>query len=202
MFCTKCGNSVTDDTQFCTKCGGRVMLGSSNTVTSDSAPNHFDAQEPIGAHRFVVPDRTISAASYATEGASPLRLIVLGGLATLAAAAMVAYIIMPRGSPDEGFVQLDQIATRWNDGIDLAGHTRRNSLSGPVQNLQAIKQDLEKLKVSACMSDAKAHLNRYMDGTISTYLEFMGGADYATPVALKTEMDAYQTARQRCAAFR
>ena len=40
--------------------------------------------------------------------------------------------------PDSGMAELDQIGDRWNDGIDVAGHTRRNSLAAPLRTYKQL----------------------------------------------------------------
>ena len=95
MFCTDCGRPVPDDAMFCTECGGRLMRGSPNTTTPDTQHNNFPPDEPIGARRFVSPGQSLPAASGPGENELPMTKIVLGGLGTVAAIALAAYVIKP-----------------------------------------------------------------------------------------------------------
>jgi hypothetical protein len=98
---------------------------------------------------------------------------------------------------DEGLADLGKIEQRWDDGTAVAGHTGRNALSGAVQNLQAVKRDLESLKVSKCLTEAKGILIEIMATTNQEYLEFMGGANH-TLTNKDAQVDAYAAARDKC----
>jgi hypothetical protein len=100
-------------------------------------------------------------------------------------------------SKDEGLADLGKIEQRWDDGTAVAGHTGRNALSGPVQNLQSIKRDLSTVKVSKCLTEAKGILIEIMDSTVNEYLEFMGGANH-TLTDKSAKIDAYSQSKDKC----
>lgn len=68
---------------------------------------------------------------------------------------------------------VDELLVRWDDAVKVAGGTGRIALSGPVERLQTIKRDADRLTVPPCMDQAKGHLTRSMDYTIEGYLAFM-----------------------------
>lgn len=77
-------------------------------------------------------------------------------------------------SRSEGLADLQAIKKRWDDGLKVASSTSRIALSGPAMNLQQIRRDLDGVKTSECLKDAKLALAEGMDATISGVLAFMG----------------------------
>jgi len=65
------------------------------------------------------------------------------------------------------------ILARWKDGVELADATGWIGLSGPVNNLQAIRRDLESLSVPESMVGVTKKLVAAMDKRIDGYLLFM-----------------------------
>jgi formylglycine-generating enzyme required for sulfatase activity len=80
-------------------------------------------------------------------------------------------------SRSEGIADLQAIKQRWDDGVNVASSTSRIALSGPAMNVQQIRRDLDGVKTSECLADAKSALAEGMDATISGVLAFMGDSD-------------------------
>lgn len=68
---------------------------------------------------------------------------------------------------------VDGILTTWDDANAVAGSTARISLSGPVQDLQAIARDVDALDPPPCADKAHSLLTDYMRRVIDGYLSFM-----------------------------
>ncbi|ENW05749.1 hypothetical protein [Acinetobacter beijerinckii] len=74
-----------------------------------------------------------------------------------------------------------EIATKWSDGLSLAGSTPRLALSTPVQNLQAIKREVEnKQPKTDCEAVMKTNLLYAYDYTIKSILNFMQDSESAS----------------------
>jgi hypothetical protein len=102
-------------------------------------------------------------------------------------------------SKDQGLTDLAKIEQRWSDAVELARNTNRGELSGPVQNMQTIKQDLQSVKVSECMTPAKTALSEHMNHEIDLFLQFMG-ASSTTYNREKSfiELTKYYELRDKC----
>jgi uncharacterized protein DUF4124 len=68
---------------------------------------------------------------------------------------------------------LNTLTGRWKDAMQLATVTARIALAGPVNNLQAIKQETETLLVPDCLIEPKQALVEAMDRMIKNFLQFM-----------------------------
>lgn len=68
---------------------------------------------------------------------------------------------------------LDQVLTRWDDAMKIAGTTGRIALAAPVASLQTVRREAEALSVSLCMDPAKALLVSSMQNTIDGFITFM-----------------------------
>lgn len=67
-----------------------------------------------------------------------------------------------------------EIGGKWSDAISLAGSTPRIGLATPIQNLQAIKRELESKQTNTdCELVMKTNLLHAYDYTIKSFLGFM-----------------------------
>lgn len=78
---------------------------------------------------------------------------------------------------DKAIGSLTDIYLRWNDAVKLANTTARIAVAGPVGNLQAIKQEADKLLVPNCLTAPKKKMVEGMDKIISGFIQFMGSAN-------------------------
>ena len=58
-------------------------------------------------------------------------------------------------SRSQGLADLQAVKKRWDDGVSVASSTSRSALSS---NLQQIRRDLDGVKTSECLKDAKSAL--------------------------------------------
>lgn len=100
---------------------------------------------------------------------------------------------------------LDQVLSRWDDAIKIAGTTGRIALAAPVATLQAVRREAEALSVSPCMDPAKALLVSSMQNTIDGFITFMRneykiGETLAQPSfdEASKQFAAFATARAEC----
>lgn len=68
--------------------------------------------------------------------------------------------------------EIETIAERWEDAVDLTSITARISVAGPIATLQEIKQDANKLNAPACSEMIAEQLTLYMESTIDAFLGF------------------------------
>lgn len=87
-------------------------------------------------------------------------------------------------SRSQGIEELDANKRSWDDGVKVAESTGRIALSGPVMNLQAIRRDLDAVKVSECLAPAKQWLASAQDDVINGFLQHMSGADAAAVLSM------------------
>ena len=87
-----------------------------------------------------------------------------------------------------GFDKLKDIEDRWTDGYKVAEATGRIALSGPVQNLQAIRRDLKGTKVSECLAPAKAQLEQILDLTVDSFVGVMAQENFIQEFTASTKM--------------
>ena len=67
-----------------------------------------------------------------------------------------------------------EIGGKWSDALSLAGSTPRIGLATPIQNLQAIKRELESKKTNTdCEQFLKTNLLYAYEYTIKSFLGFM-----------------------------
>ena len=82
----------------------------------------------------------------------------------------------PPCSTDDGqlaFDLLEEFAQEWEDVLAVASSTGRIALSGPVQDLQRIRRDVQRQEWPECAEDAHTNLIAMMDATIDGFLAFM-----------------------------
>jgi hypothetical protein len=75
---------------------------------------------------------------------------------------------------DKADKKLMEIYSQWLDALKVANSTGRIALSGPITNLQSIRQDTQNLKVPTCLKDAKDTLLESMNNMIDGFLAFAG----------------------------
>lgn len=69
------------------------------------------------------------------------------------------------------------IQARWEDAVSVANTTPRMSLPAQVNELQAIKRDLDGVEHDACLNPAHDNLVLHYQYTIDGFLEFLADAD-------------------------
>ena len=79
--------------------------------------------------------------------------------------------------------KLQDIKVRWESTRTLANSTARIALAPIVRDLQAEKQELEKLNVTKCLTPAKDKLLTAMKINEESFLAFMNDADLGKLVA-------------------
>lgn len=100
---------------------------------------------------------------------------------------------------------VDDLLSRWDDAVRVAGSTSRMSLATPVGMLQAMKREAEQLTVPPCLDSGKAELVKAMEASVEGYLAFMRneaklGDMLAQVYLVKAEesMKAFKNARLAC----
>lgn len=91
----------------------------------------------------------------------------------------------PFESKDKGADKLSEIEKRWDDANNLAAATSRIALPTPIANLQNIKNQLDAIEVSECLTPAKKALYEAMDLNIDSFLMFMRNDGNETDYLLK-----------------
>lgn len=71
------------------------------------------------------------------------------------------------------FETLRDIAQRWDDTVVVASATPRVALSSQINQLQAIRRDVQNLALPACGREARTALVAYMDGVIEAFVAFL-----------------------------
>lgn len=102
---------------------------------------------------------------------------------------------------DKGLPELRKIEQRWFDGLKVAASTARIGLPSQINNLQAIKRDLDDVKVSKCLYLAKKALARHMDLTIDGFIAFNGNNETESTDLIrqgKQELSFYISAVSNC----
>ncbi|MHA3053648.1 hypothetical protein [Acinetobacter sp. ANC 4640] len=92
----------------------------------------------------------------------------------------------PFESKDKGIEKLNEIEKRWNDANRLASATSRIALPTPIANLQNIKNELDAVEVSECLTPAKKALYEAIDLNIDSFLMFMRNDGNGTDYLLKS----------------
>ncbi len=69
---------------------------------------------------------------------------------------------------------LNEIAERWDDALDVASSTSRIALSGPVGDLQEIRRETRQQDWPECAQAAQQELVEMMDEMIKGFIAFMG----------------------------
>lgn len=75
---------------------------------------------------------------------------------------------------------LEDIAERWDDAMDVAGSSSRIALAGPVSELQSIRRETRTQDWPECGQEAQQELVGWMDESINALIAFMGQDDDAT----------------------
>ena len=69
-------------------------------------------------------------------------------------------------------VQVDKLASGWDNANEIASNTPRMQLTEPITNLQNIRNDYKDLSVPTCARKAHALLLEYMDTIINAYTSY------------------------------
>jgi hypothetical protein len=70
--------------------------------------------------------------------------------------------------------QVEELARRFNDAVQVASATPRMALAPMIVDLQAVRRDAQALEVDTCAADVHDALVDYMDATINLFLAFLG----------------------------
>lgn len=70
--------------------------------------------------------------------------------------------------------QIQPLARRWDDAVQLASSTSRISLAPQIASLQAIRREAEDLEPPPCATLAKQYLVTAMEQNINGYIAFLG----------------------------
>lgn len=74
---------------------------------------------------------------------------------------------------EPAMASLAELLGRWNDAVDLGKSASRISLPPVVQNMQAIKRDVDAAQIPGCLSVARHVLSKHMGAGIDGFLAFM-----------------------------
>ncbi len=76
-------------------------------------------------------------------------------------------------------LKLNSIATRFQDVNQVASVSARITLAGPVQQMQAIRRELQTIQTHPCLAPATAALTGLISETTAAYLSFMASSSEA-----------------------
>ena len=86
----------------------------------------------------------------------------------------------------ESYAQLENLATKFEDKINIAESTPRIGLGAALNDLATIKSEVSGLQVSECLAPAKASLSNY----VAARLGFM--SDFAADRIDEDNLESYQ----------
>ena len=80
--------------------------------------------------------------------------------------------------------EMDTLLDRLDEMLLVANSTDRGSLSGPISELQKLRQEVEGLQVPGCLQAAHAEVVAGLDAAIDGFVSVAGGADSADVISL------------------
>ena len=69
--------------------------------------------------------------------------------------------------------EFTRLQAQWKDSLELASSTPRIGLAGPLQRLQALRQETQAVAVPPCLQSGKDHLVAGMNSAIDGLMAFM-----------------------------
>lgn len=130
-------------------------------------------------------------------------LIMLGAIAT-------GYVFYQKSEEKkynvESYTQLENLAMKFEDKINIAESTPRIGLGAALNDLATIKSEVSALQVSDCLAPAKASLSDYVAARLGFMSDFAAEKiDVDNPESYQyyienaqTSLSEYQTNMQEC----
>ncbi len=88
-------------------------------------------------------------------------------------------------------LKLNSIATRFQDINQVAAVSARIALAGPVQQMQAIRREVQSLQTHPCLAPATTALTGLISETTAAYLSFMASSTEAETTQHLDNVKAY-----------
>lgn len=92
---------------------------------------------------------------------------------------------------------LEEVAERWDDAVDVAQSSSRIALTGPVGDLQEIRRETRQQDWPECAIEAQAELVDWMDDTIKAFIAFLGQEDDSVVQGHLEDADSHRVAFRR-----